>query len=180
MNTAISALLLLGLVCACAAESSSSCGVPVVSSRIVGGTDAVIGEWPWQVAVTYNDYFICGGSLINTQWVLSAAHCFDFIHRRVPKSTKGHQTMPVSRRTPPPISTPNATTDQHTERHRQSAHERHCRSAHRTPLPISTPNATADQHTERHRRSAHRTPPPISTMNATVDQHNERHHRSAH
>uniref|UniRef100_A0A8C5Q1W2 Peptidase S1 domain-containing protein n=1 Tax=Leptobrachium leishanense TaxID=445787 RepID=A0A8C5Q1W2_9ANUR len=55
------------------ASPCSSCGVPVVSSRIVGGTDAVIGEWPWQVAVIYNDYFICGGSLINTQWVLSAA-----------------------------------------------------------------------------------------------------------
>uniref|UniRef100_A0A8C5PZ33 Peptidase S1 domain-containing protein n=1 Tax=Leptobrachium leishanense TaxID=445787 RepID=A0A8C5PZ33_9ANUR len=74
----LSPCAILSAVCACAAESSSSCGVPVVSSRIVGGTDAVIGEWPWQVAVTYNDYFICGGSLINTQWVLSAAHCFDF------------------------------------------------------------------------------------------------------
>uniref|UniRef100_A0A8C5QQU0 Peptidase S1 domain-containing protein n=1 Tax=Leptobrachium leishanense TaxID=445787 RepID=A0A8C5QQU0_9ANUR len=49
------------------------CGVPVVSSRIVGGENAQDGEWPWQIVVNYLGDFICGGSLINTQWVLSAA-----------------------------------------------------------------------------------------------------------
>uniref|UniRef100_A0A8C5WJ77 Peptidase S1 domain-containing protein n=1 Tax=Leptobrachium leishanense TaxID=445787 RepID=A0A8C5WJ77_9ANUR len=59
-----------------ASSSSPACGVPAISGRIVGGTDAVYGEWPWQVAVTTANS-LCGGSLINEQWVLSAAHCFD-------------------------------------------------------------------------------------------------------
>uniref|UniRef100_A0A8C5WJB5 Peptidase S1 domain-containing protein n=1 Tax=Leptobrachium leishanense TaxID=445787 RepID=A0A8C5WJB5_9ANUR len=52
------------------------CGSPVISSHAVDGMDAVYGEWPWQVAVLEEDVFNCGGSLINDQWVLSAAHCF--------------------------------------------------------------------------------------------------------
>ncbi|XP_075175963.1 transmembrane protease serine 9-like [Anomaloglossus baeobatrachus] len=54
----------------------SVCGSPVVSDRIVGGTDAVDGEWPWQISLRYTGSHICGGSLIASQWVLSAAHCF--------------------------------------------------------------------------------------------------------
>uniref|UniRef100_A0A8C5Q3H0 Peptidase S1 domain-containing protein n=1 Tax=Leptobrachium leishanense TaxID=445787 RepID=A0A8C5Q3H0_9ANUR len=55
--------------------SSDVCGVPVISSRIVGGDDSVYGKWPWQVAVITDG--LCGGSLITEQWVLSAAHCFE-------------------------------------------------------------------------------------------------------
>ncbi|XP_075687740.1 serine protease 33-like [Rhinoderma darwinii] len=63
------------------ADASSVCGSPQVSGRIVGGTDALDGEWPWQVALLYYKqnawYLHCGGSLIASQWVLTAAHCFD-------------------------------------------------------------------------------------------------------
>ncbi|XP_071977967.1 serine protease 53-like [Engystomops pustulosus] len=55
----------------------SACGSPVVTARIVGGTDAVDGEWPWQVSIFFQGDHICGGSLISPQWVLSAAHCFE-------------------------------------------------------------------------------------------------------
>ncbi|XP_063286939.1 transmembrane protease serine 9-like [Pelobates fuscus] len=58
--------------------SDPVCGSPVISSRIVGGVNAEYGEWPWQVLIKYNGAFTCGGSLINNQWVLSAAHCFDY------------------------------------------------------------------------------------------------------
>ncbi|XP_044159464.1 prostasin-like [Bufo gargarizans] len=52
------------------------CGSPVFSRRIIGGTDAAEGAWPWQTSILYNWSPVCGGSLITTQWVLSAAHCF--------------------------------------------------------------------------------------------------------
>ncbi|MEQ2197974.1 hypothetical protein XENOCAPTIV_005881, partial [Xenoophorus captivus] len=52
----------------------SVCGQPSLNTRIVGGDAAPPGSWPWQVSLHTSDHF-CGGSLINNQWVLTAAHC---------------------------------------------------------------------------------------------------------
>lgn len=41
---------------------------------IVGGENAAVGELPWQVLVLPGP-FMCGGSLITTEWVVTAAHC---------------------------------------------------------------------------------------------------------
>uniref|UniRef100_A0A8C6M6X9 Transmembrane protease serine 4-like n=1 Tax=Nothobranchius furzeri TaxID=105023 RepID=A0A8C6M6X9_NOTFU len=55
----------------------SDCGLETVSSdRIVGGVNAKIEEWPWQVSLQHNGQHTCGGSLVSPQWVVTAAHCF--------------------------------------------------------------------------------------------------------
>nr|SVE80038.1 EOG090X03V0 [Daphnia magna] len=50
--------------------------------RVVGGNDALPGEYCWQVALINSlNQYLCGGALIGTQWVLTAAHCVTNIVR---------------------------------------------------------------------------------------------------
>ena len=59
----------------------SSINDTIVTPYIVGGTQATIADAPWQVGLIsasagdeYNGQF-CGGSIIATQWIATAAHC---------------------------------------------------------------------------------------------------------
>ncbi|KAF7229904.1 serine protease 27-like [Nothobranchius furzeri] len=54
---------------------NSGCGNAALNTRIVGGQTAVPGSWPWQIVFKNADFFFCGGSVINNQWLLTAAHC---------------------------------------------------------------------------------------------------------
>nr|XP_019948233.1 PREDICTED: transmembrane protease serine 6-like [Paralichthys olivaceus] len=44
--------------------------------RIVGGTLAASGRWGWQVSLHWRGKHVCGGAIISSRWVITAAHCF--------------------------------------------------------------------------------------------------------
>ena len=46
------------------------------SAPVIGGTQSADGDFPFMVALLHNGNQECGGSLIGTKWVLTAAHCF--------------------------------------------------------------------------------------------------------
>ncbi|XP_011240747.1 transmembrane protease serine 13 isoform X2 [Mus musculus] len=54
----------------------SHCGLRAMTGRIVGGALTSESKWPWQVSLHFGTTHICGGTLIDAQWVLTAAHCF--------------------------------------------------------------------------------------------------------
>ena len=64
--------------------SQGPCGIKQVyvswAPQIVGGVAAKPGEWPWQVQIGYFDNterspHICGGSILDRYWIVTAAHC---------------------------------------------------------------------------------------------------------
>jgi len=56
-------------------------GNPTGEVRIVGGEDAVLGQFPHQVlwARSVNGDVICGGSIYNAETIITAAHCCEAI-----------------------------------------------------------------------------------------------------
>ncbi len=78
------------------------------SVDIIGGREAAVGAWPWQVALmadpeNANTQF-CGGALIGSGWVMTAAHCVDTwnvgtlytVAGRHRLSAGGGETLPVA------------------------------------------------------------------------------------
>ncbi|XP_003800036.1 coagulation factor VII [Otolemur garnettii] len=72
----------------CAPTVEYPCGkIPILEKRntsnpegrIVGGKVCRKGECPWQAMLTLNGALLCGGTLVDPSWVISAAHCFDRI-----------------------------------------------------------------------------------------------------
>ncbi|XP_067652786.1 trypsin-1-like [Haliotis asinina] len=73
-------------------DSTPSCGFSSVTGnasryptvKIVGGTDALEGEFPWTVRLLKEgrSKYLCGGSIISKNSVLTAAHCVSDLMRR--------------------------------------------------------------------------------------------------
>uniref|UniRef100_A0A674AGT7 Serine protease 56 n=1 Tax=Salmo trutta TaxID=8032 RepID=A0A674AGT7_SALTR len=69
-------------------EEEALCGQRVSSvlnatqprSRIVGGSPAPPGSWPWLVNLQLDEGLMCGGVLVDRSWVVTAAHCFAGSH----------------------------------------------------------------------------------------------------
>ncbi|XP_068072228.2 enteropeptidase [Danio rerio] len=43
--------------------------------RVVGGQDAQRGAWPWMVSLQWLGGHACGATLIDREWLITAAHC---------------------------------------------------------------------------------------------------------
>ncbi|CAF3340029.1 unnamed protein product [Rotaria sp. Silwood1] len=76
--------------------ASNTCGrQPITPSnlRIVGGVEAIPNSWPWLVSLRVRDHF-CGGTLIDTQHVLTAAHCLTGANANIVRVVAGlHQRL---------------------------------------------------------------------------------------
>nr|AUI10838.1 putative PQM protease precursor [Amaurobius ferox] len=61
----------------------ANCGKKLLpKGRIVGGKTAGHGDYPWMVSMQEKNKkgtfdHVCGGSIINENWIVTAAHCFD-------------------------------------------------------------------------------------------------------
>jgi trypsin len=78
------ALLALAALALLAPTSAAAQGDGSAQPRIVGGTTASISQYPWQGAVVFSpakasgnahQRQVCGGSLLTTRIVITAAHC---------------------------------------------------------------------------------------------------------
>eukprot|EP01091_Cochliopodium_minus_P014547 TRINITY_DN4958_c0_g1_i1.p1 TRINITY_DN4958_c0_g1~~TRINITY_DN4958_c0_g1_i1.p1 ORF type:complete len:458 (-),score=108.83 TRINITY_DN4958_c0_g1_i1:28-1401(-) len=79
-------IFLLILVCVCLANENDK-----FIERVVGGANASPGQFPFQVAI-YNlqESTLCGGSIIASQYILTAAHCV----RDISSGSKNEDTDP--------------------------------------------------------------------------------------
>ncbi|XP_053716079.1 transmembrane protease serine 7 [Synchiropus splendidus] len=83
-------------------EEDCACGRPAPlknleslsgPQRIVGGANSVEGEWPWQVSLLFSGHLYCGASVLSSDWLISAAHCFSKDRLSDPRHWSAHLGM---------------------------------------------------------------------------------------
>lgn len=66
----------------CSAISPCGCSSkPAVVTKIIGGEEVAVNTWGWAVSIRYQNNHFCGGSLIKSDLVVTAAHCFSAIDK---------------------------------------------------------------------------------------------------
>lgn len=50
-------------------------GIPRLDGKIVGGEEADIHDYPYQVSLRFLGAHMCGGSILNKRFIVTAAHC---------------------------------------------------------------------------------------------------------
>jgi secreted trypsin-like serine protease len=59
-------------------DSADTVATATDEEAVVGGAEALPGEYPWQAQLGVPGYdHYCGGSIIDREWILTAAHCVE-------------------------------------------------------------------------------------------------------
>lgn len=66
------------IIYSCNSELTCGCSSsPVSITRVVGGENASEASWGWAVSISVGNLYLCGGSILSSSWIITAAHCIE-------------------------------------------------------------------------------------------------------